>query len=175
MRAGYITYFLEIAEEEQKHFERLTIFLKEADGPDGYLPYSDECIALEKACIKIIVFLANYLEAYIWNFAATYLGEKDAEKLEKLSTLDKWEIVPQLVFRKVIPIKANYIGTFKELIRERNKLMHHKTIDIYPYINKENPAHQFPKDLINIWERVRIKEYFALANYLVIMLEDKLS
>jgi hypothetical protein len=178
MRASFIIYFLEIAEEEERQYEHLLKSFKAVH--DETLPFTTDeemeiISGLEKSCIKIIVFLTNYLEAYIWDVAASHLGESDAGKLDKLAIPDKWEIIPRLVTQKKDLIKPHERGMLKELVRERNKLMHHKSIDIHPYLGKMIPASQFPKDLINIWQRVHVTSYFQMSKRIVKTLEKELD
>jgi hypothetical protein len=177
MRASFISYFSEIATEEESNFKKYLAEWQQAksDNPDFITNEEQElAICLEKCCIKIIVFLTNYLKAYIWDKAAQYLGEKDAEKLDKLATADKWEIIPRLIVGRKDMMKPHDLGLLKELIRERNKLIHHKSIDISPYIGVGTPADKYPKDLINIWERVKIADFSKTAKHLVETLEAEL-
>ena len=178
MRVSYINYFRDIAQEEYESYLPLLAYLKQVHDPDS--PFmSDEEMAdskkTKKICVKILIFLASYLESYIWDFAATYLGEKYAERLDKLSTIDKWEIIPRLVTGKSLQLKTHQLDRFQRLIKERNKLMHHKSIDVMPYIGKETPVEKFPKDLIDIWQRLDMTEFIEATDYVVKELESALE
>jgi hypothetical protein len=175
MRASYISYFLEIAEEEQEKCKEL---LKELKGPDGKYdpelvgPNIETTVAIEKSFMKVIIFLASYLEAYT---AATYLGETETRKLDKLAAPDKWDVIPSLLTGGPLKIKPHFQGAFKSLIAERNRLMHHKSVDIRPFINRQSPPKAVPKELMNIWERIKLQDYFELSAYLVGALEQDIE
>jgi hypothetical protein len=187
MRASHQTNFLDIAIDEYLIFEQqltdLTAFKKEGSVTietetknerfEREVYYNiNEILELEskieKTCIKIIIFLATYLESYIWDYAANRLGERYVEKhLDKLSIISKWEIIPLLVTKKPLIMKAHQLAIFKSIIIERNKLIHHKSINLTPYIGVLTSKSSYPNDLIYFWERLNISSFFAFIKHLL--------
>lgn len=87
--------------------------------------------ALSKSYSKTIIFLAIYLEAYIFDYAASRLGNAYVKKyLEKLDVLSKWKIIPNLVTGDEIDSKSHKYGYLKKIIAARNELVHNKSQDI---------------------------------------------
>ena len=169
MRASHISTFLEIAELAYADHDRLKAeLMAERDQLDPELrgmhfPQQDE---LDRIYMQVIVFLTMYLEAYIWDQGATYLGEKTMERLDKLGPQDKWDIIPRLLLDKPFSIKAHHQGYLKSLLQERNRLIHHKSVDVWPYIGKQIPLKEMPKDLIDFWDRIDLRRYFEVARHL---------
>ncbi|WP_259066493.1 hypothetical protein HDF24_21925 [Mucilaginibacter sp. X4EP1] len=173
MRASHLSTFLEIATRAYADHDRLKDELTaERSQIDpkfwGHFMQQDE---LDHIYTQVIVFLAMYMEAYIWDTGATYLGEKTMERLDKLSPQDKWEVVPQLLLNAPFPIKAHQQGYLKSLFQERNRLVHHKSIDMRPYIGKQIAVKGIPKDLIDFWERIDLGHYFEIVRVLPKSLE----
>jgi hypothetical protein len=173
MRASYNSYFLEIAEKEYSDHDRLIAIIGDDWQVRGI--YMDECIALEKLYFKVIIFLACYLESYIWNAGAEYLGENEMAKLDKLATPDKWEIIPRLVLKSEFKIRPHQIDYLKRLFKERNKLMHNKSIEVGKYFRMNDPVRPVPDELLSIWIRVNLKHFFAVCDYLPKALESAIE
>lgn len=84
--------------------------------------------AIDREIIKAIVFLAMYCEAYIWDLAASVLGDNYTHKyLDKLDTFSKWVIIHQLLFGESIDPGHHSMEKLKELIRWRNNFVHSKS------------------------------------------------
>lgn len=81
--------------------------------------------AMNREIIKAIVFLAMYCEAYIWDLAASVLGDNYTHKyLDKLDTFSKWVIIPEHYFVPLVE-QIDLDGMFKqisELFHELQKL-----------------------------------------------------
>ncbi len=84
--------------------------------------------------ITVITFLITYLEAFIYDLGAIVLGDSYIEKyLDKLNLESKWIIIPKLITGKELDKSRSYWGDFRELIKWRNNLIHHKTTDAFSY------------------------------------------
>lgn len=83
---------------------------------------------LAKSSITVIVFSAMAVEAYIFDYAARHLGDKFVrDHLDKLDTLSKWIIVPELITGKEMSHNENWQGQLKKLIKVRNSVAHYKS------------------------------------------------
>lgn len=59
---------------------------------------------IDKCAIEVIVFCAMALEAYIYDFASRKLTDSYVQNhLDKLDTLSKWVVIPNLVTGKELP------------------------------------------------------------------------
>nr|WP_121271756.1 hypothetical protein [Pedobacter schmidteae] len=176
MRVSRNYTFLEIAEQAFVDYDKLKAELMDEETfVDGTEEQIEKAEALDKIYIKVIVFLAMYLEAYIWDCGATYMGEKVMERLDKLGPLDKWVIIPRMVLGKPFPIKPHHQGYLKALFQERNALIHHKSIDIRPFVGKLTPEEKYPKGLIEFWDRIDLHQYFEVMRYLTSTLNEEIE
>ena len=99
---------------------------------DDYSLYQDK---LRKGTIKIIIFLTTFLESYINDLGGIVLGDNYVkDHLDKLSIISKWIVIPRLISGKEIDKSKSYFEDFKELVRWRNILIHHKTKDATKYL-----------------------------------------
>lgn len=147
-RVGFLDTFMRIAIESYNDYEKnskeLSIIIAEGgETIDGHFIYNRMTDYMEydqkviHAKITVIIFLITYLESYIYDYAAITLGDNYVEKyLDKLSLESKWIIIPKLITGKELDKSRNYWGDLKELIKWRNNLVHHKTIDAISYIGK---------------------------------------
>jgi len=70
------------------------------------------------------------VEAYIHDYAARHLGDTFVkDHLDKLDTLSKWVIIPELVTGKKMPRHENWRELLTKLIKTRNSIIHHKSSD----------------------------------------------
>jgi hypothetical protein len=83
---------------------------------------------LAKSSIIVVVFSAMAIEAYIYDYAARNLGDTFVkDHLDKLDTLSKWIIIPELVTGKEMPRHENWRELLTKLIKTRNSITHHKS------------------------------------------------
>src|SRR5437868_499312 len=87
-RSGYLLTFLDIAIDEYSNYKSNKVLLNKIDKTTDHMEFEVEGktvlgtyyinnqelnevgLELNKNVIKIVVFLAMYVEAYIWDFAA---------------------------------------------------------------------------------------------------------
>lgn len=75
-----------------------------------------------------VVFSAMTAEAYIWDYAARNFSSSFVKKyIDRLDVISKWVIVPQLVAGGRFPTEGEAFELLKDLIRNRNSFVHHKT------------------------------------------------
>jgi len=126
--------------------------LTNASGEDGKMSIQTEIHSTEaemaKSALIVIVFSAMAIEAYIYDYAARHLGDVFVkDHLDKLDTLSKWIVIPELVTGKELSRHQKWYMLLKNLIKTRNSVMHHKSSeppaspsDIEKYLNKLNKA-----------------------------------
>ena len=123
---------------------------------------------LHKEAIKAIIFLASFIESYIFDYSAIALGQGYTEKhIEKMDTISKLTIVPKLVTGKELNRNRNYWSGLNELIKWRNKIIHNKTKDCIEYF--KNAQNYEPKDL---HEMFNLEEIFKSIDDLFKELND---
>lgn len=85
-----------------------------------------------QASILVIVFSAMYLEAFIYDYAATSLGDSYVKAhLEKLDLVSKWLIIPRLINGKHINKESKAYELLKKLSTIRNSLVHFKSTNAF--------------------------------------------
>lgn len=95
--------------------------------------YEESLIATEidKSALITIVFAAIALEGYIYDYAARNFSDRFVRKfLDKLDTISKWVVIPQLVTGKEFPRDGQCFELLSGLVKERNRLVHYKSADI---------------------------------------------
>ena len=71
------------------------------------------------------------VEAYIYDYAARHLGDNYVkDHLEKLDTLSKWVIIPELITGKEMPHREHWRVLLTKLIKTRNSIIHHKSSEL---------------------------------------------
>jgi hypothetical protein len=140
-RFGLVGTYFEIAVDcyiqlQQDQLDYKTITAKGGEWFEGtFIYFEDEKEReynnkLRKGTIKILIFLAIFLESYINDYAGIGLGDKyTKEYLDKLDFIGKWMIIPRLITGQEIDKGKAYYGQLKELTKWRNKLVHHKSRD----------------------------------------------
>ncbi len=74
------------------------------------------------------LFGAMCLEAFIYDYAATNLGDRYVQKyLDKLDLVAKWVVIPRLVLSKEIPRDGQAFQYLRLIKKERDKLVHSKS------------------------------------------------
>ena len=128
---SYTGLFFEICETSYSEFleadERLQAY-RDAEVDDDSEESSKLQADRDALGMKAIVFGGMCVEAAIYDYAATHLGDNFfGQHFEKLDVLSKWVLIPKLVcgdyFRKD---RAAY-AKLKELVQARNRLVHHKS------------------------------------------------
>jgi len=85
---------------------------------------------LAEASLIVVVFSAMAIEAYIYDYAARHLGDTFVkDHLDKLDTLSKWIIIPDLITGREVPRHGNWRELLTKLIKVRNSIIHHKSSD----------------------------------------------
>lgn len=181
-RMGMISHLFKIAAEN--YFESLGIVkeidkLKNAggsvneqnyDGPKEFIYKEQERIDFlefkqERKFITIVVFLAIYLESYIYDFGASVLGDTYVKNyLDKLDVISKWVMIPRLITGEEIDRSNKSFADFKELISKRNSFVHHKTKDAFSIIEAHLSGKAQAPEEHDTLEPLR---YFEAVNYLL--------
>ena len=80
------------------------------------------------AGLQTVVFSAMCFEAAIYDFASIYLGDDYVrDHLDKLDVLSKWLVVMRFISGIEIPKGVAPYGALKNLVAERNRLVHSKS------------------------------------------------
>lgn len=117
---------------------------------------------LNKRYTKTIIFLAIYLEAIIFDYAATYLGDTYMKKyLDKLDVVSKWKVIPKLVTGKQINSDNNKYGYLKKIISRRNLLIHNKSKNIKSILENN----QIKEDKLSLKLCIECLEYLLSEIY----------
>ncbi|MDP1546942.1 MAG: hypothetical protein Q8L87_13055 [Anaerolineales bacterium] len=63
--------------------------------------------------------------------------------LDKLDTLSKWVVIPKLITGRELSRRQHWYGLLKQLIKTRNAITHHKSLDLpsppaYDLIKKQD-------------------------------------
>lgn len=140
-RISSIGYFSKIVRENHQKWSELDAKIEEvkyiskkrtmegdsADFEQNLAQYEEE---LAKISFVIIIFTAIAVEAYIYDYAARNLGDSFVkDHLDKLDTVSKWLIIPELVTGNKLPKRQHWHGELKKLIKARNSLIHYKSWD----------------------------------------------
>jgi hypothetical protein len=141
-----VNAFMQLAED---NLERTIIWrekmTKTATDPLEY----GHCIrqALNHA-LATIVFSALTVEAYINDYALRHFSKQFfATRLDTLSTLNKWVIIPRLVTGQSYPVDRQGYQELDKLIKMRHQIVHAKTKKLPP-LEKEKELEDFGKTYI---------------------------
>ena len=91
-------------------------------------------LKFENHCIITIIFSALAVEGYINYYATNNFSDNFIKQhIEKLDLLSKWVLLPQLVTSNKFPRDGEAFQSLKQLIKDRNYLVHNKTarLEIY--------------------------------------------
>lgn len=125
--------------------------------------------ALTREIIKSVVFLAMYCEAYIWDLAASIMGDNYAKKyVDKLDTFSKWVIIPKLLFGVSLDVGHHSMEKLKELIRWRNNFVHSKSKDARDF--PQTPD-KFEKDFTPLDQQMDLDDIFNKISELFVELQ----
>lgn len=105
--------------------------------PDEKMPLEFELMNIDIELAKLasitIVFAMISVEAYVYDYAARHLKDSFVKKyIDKLDPLSKWVIVPKLITGKELPRGGEWFQLLKNLVRERNSIIHSKSSEA-PY------------------------------------------
>ena len=119
-----------------------------------------------KISMIVVVFTAMTVEAYIYDYAARHFGDAFVkDHLDKLDTVSKWIIIPELVTGREMPRQDRWHAFLKKLIGKRNSLIHHKSSNVPP--SAQDMKRYLEKLQINENELVEIaKQSVPLLNKL---------
>ena len=93
---------------------------------------------INSGCSIIIVMCALALEGYIYDYAARNLSDSLAKDIDKLDTVSKWVIITQLATGKKFPKDGKAYQLLKQLVRDRNYLVHPKSAPTLVYDEKKS-------------------------------------
>jgi len=89
---------------------------------------SEEHLILARHAFSAVVFSAMALESFIYDYAASYLGDRYVKShLDSMNLKSKWTVVPELVCGTPIPADLHAFALLGRLIKNRNTLIHWKT------------------------------------------------
>ncbi|MGE4490018.1 MAG: hypothetical protein AB7E95_10795 [Kiritimatiellales bacterium] len=75
-----------------------------------------------------IVFAQAFLESFIFDYSSEFLGaDYFVDYLDKLDTLSKYIIVPELISGKATDRNSTGINWLREIVRYRNDMIHSKS------------------------------------------------
>lgn len=91
-------------------------------------PLEDE---MDECCYIACVFTAMYFEAFIYDYAASCLGDQYVkDHIDKMDFMSKWLVVPRLIVGKQIDKEKRAYMALKQIHKDRNALVHLKSRDI---------------------------------------------
>ena len=110
-------------------------FLEIQEAINGADDNPEDLMRLERdaltAGVQAIVMSAMCFEAAIYNYAATQLGDGYVRKhLDRLGVIAKWVVIPRIVCGREVRKDQIAFATFREVISERNRLVHWKSEDM---------------------------------------------
>lgn len=148
VRTSSIPFYSEIARESfdkivalEPRKRALEADLKNANLLDDKTALEFNLMSIDNELVKLasitIVFATIAIEAHIYDFAARHLSDSFVKKyVDKLDLVSKWVIIPKLITGKELPRGGEWFQLLKNLVRERNSIIHSKTSDA-PYTIKE--------------------------------------
>jgi hypothetical protein len=131
-----IQTFESINQKVKSFREGISAFLTECgnpeDPPADYYEKAQELSRFEEkrdqAYTTAVVFTAMYFEAFIYDYAASCLGDKySKDHLDKLDFVSKWLVIPKLITGKEISKSGQAFEALKRLHKDRNSLVHLKS------------------------------------------------
>lgn len=104
---------------------------------------------IENLSISVVVFSAMALEGYLYDYAASFLGDSFVDAhLDRLDMTSKWVLIPRLVAGYEVPREGETYPLVKRLQRRRHALVHRKSRGLPP----SDP------DVTEAWNKARIVE-----------------
>ena len=132
-RMSSIGYFSQIVKGNHRKWARLKVRIEEEKREHKKTGESikfDGQLASYEGEMALIIFTAIAVEAYIYDYAARHLGDSFVrDHLDKLDTISKWIIFPELVTGKGLSQRQHWHGKLKRVIQARNSITHYKSWD----------------------------------------------
>lgn len=138
-RTSSIPLYSEIARESfyelaglEPRIKTLRDNLAHLESPNDKAQLEYEIMPLEIEAAKLasvtMIFTTISLEAYIYDYAARHFSDSYVKKyLDRLDPVSKWVIIPRLVTGKELKHGGKWLQLLKDLIRERNFVIHSKS------------------------------------------------
>lgn len=84
--------------------------------------------SMNKNMVSTIIFSVMTIESFLNDYAAACLGDSDFyDNFDKLSIISKFQLIARFILKSEIDKSESYYFYLKELIRERDKLIHNKS------------------------------------------------
>lgn len=132
----FASYYAEIA--INCYYKILEIYEKYKNGKDN-LEIMSEISKVHKNQMICCAFAEMALESFFNDYAAACLGDDEFyDEFDKLSVLGKFQMIVQFIFHKVFDKSKAYYSQLKELVRERNNLVHNKSRYVKPEVLEMN-------------------------------------
>ena len=132
---------------------------------------------LDNYCLITIVFSAFAVEGYIYDYAARKLTDNFVEKhLNRLSVLSKLIVVTKLVTGKDFPKEGKAFKLIKQLIENRNSIVHSKSTNLLKPDDEINLSGQeSSEDIRELLHTQGAKNLFAFANSILDSAKDSIT
>jgi len=156
-RTSSIPLYSEIARESfyelaslEPRIKDLRDDLAHLESPSDKAHLEYEIMPLEIEAAKLasvtIIFTTISLEAYIYDYAARHLSDSYVKKyLDRLDPISKWVIIPRLVTGTEFKHGGKWLQLLKDLIRERNSVIHSKSSQPPSPFDREETQKYFKK------------------------------
>lgn len=123
----YVPHYLQMADEHYRRFQDVMAEITALEQPGHKIPHELRYAEFSNGQI-VIVFTWMSLESLIYDYAAMHFSDSYAQKyLEKLPTMSKLILIPQLVTGKPFPIDGQAYQYLDELKTSRNDLVHYQS------------------------------------------------
>ncbi len=95
---------------------------------EGLEKWGDTNALLVKSACVAIVFAAAAAEAFIYDYGARATSDSYMKNyLDKLDTIQKWVVVPQIAKGTAFPVERQGFELLRKLVKARNSLVHFKS------------------------------------------------
>lgn len=135
---------------------------------------------LANYCLITIVFSALAVEGYIYDYAARKLTDEFVdEHIDKLSVTSKLIVVTKLVTGKDFPKDGKAFCLLKELIKNRNKIVHNKSTNLLKSdienIGRTLTDQELSEDIKEIFYTKDAKKLLDFANSILDSAKDSIT
>jgi hypothetical protein len=87
--------------------------------------------SLIQSYITTVIFVSLAIEAYIYDLGASNISDEYVlDHLDKLGIIDKWIIIPRLVFNSNMDKSQKWFELLKKIVYTRNNFVHSKSKDL---------------------------------------------
>jgi hypothetical protein len=156
VRISSVSYFSQIVKENHKKLLRFVTQLEGLQHELAKIKTGDKILELQhkisiqekeitKTSFIIIIFFVITIDSYMYDYAARHLGDAFVQNhLDKLDTLSKCLVIPELVTGKSLNRSQTWYGLLKKTIVIRNKITHYKTksSNVENIMNSQNSAQE---------------------------------